>query len=302
MLSKRLLGLYILIGVVSLSCLVVLQPMLRGGFSSSPPNANDKLPVPTDSTPLDQQKPAEGGARNDPFKIPSGPPEGKKFDGTPWPKQGDKRENTLPEPVHLKDHGSGGFIETDYIHRAKVITMKSPNATRLESFTYVQTITNYVCDQKCTGRCDIRLEKDYNYLSLGNKTKDALDNMCQQPEYLPELLVKIDDDIIIEKEELNMILGDAVHSKCIYIGLITSNKRPFYWGGGGMYILKREALKMICARDRTLVGPLRYQEDVFIGHMLNLTDSTLACSLEGYMLWHNRYKDERLNIRYDKNR
>jgi hypothetical protein len=220
------------------------------------------------------------------------------------------RESTAPEPVKLDQlplpfslrlNSTGDSSETN-IHKTMIAIMKGVTSSKLEDYTYVQTISKYVCDKSTQGRCDIRLKSDYTYDVLGHKTKEFLDALCTSKKDLPELLIKIDDDSIIGKNELNLLINDFMASTCIYGGPMGGYSKPYVWAQGSFYLIKRAGLERICARDRKIIEDLGGDhEDVYVGYLLDIASSDLACEIGGYTAWHKEYSDNRVKIQYDVN-
>lgn len=204
----------------------------------------------------------------------------------------------MVKPFDLKTVDMSKKLDEDYFKRAVIIMLKTKTSSMLESYTFIQTVSKYVCDKSTDGRCDIRLDRDYVYGELGYKTRDLLDRLCEDRANLPEVFMKIDDDTIFEKEDLNQIIGAFINSDCIYAGHMSSFDRPYYWSGGEVYMLKKAALHKACNKRREIIGPLAWQEDVFIGQLLNLRDKNLACSARTFDMWHRGYRDERVEFKY----
>lgn len=268
MFARKVVSIYVLLTLFALTALVLNQTAFRSSKSSNNASA----------------EPAKLAEPEEPDTL--------HFDDGHY-----SNDQLADAPYMLKPHTISVGSE-DFIGRAMTVMLKTATNSKMEDFTFMQSISKYVCDKTGSGRCDIRLNEDFVYHTLGKKTKALLDHLCSNPTELPEVLVKIDDDLILDKNEYNQILGDFIRAPCIYGGPMSSNGKKFYWAGGALYMLKREALQIICSKDRTMTPPYYSHEDVFIGKLLDISDPSHACSISDYAWHHRDYSDGRITVKY----
>ncbi|PVU93303.1 hypothetical protein BB560_006005 [Smittium megazygosporum] len=161
-----------------------------------------------------------------------------------------------------------------------------------------QLNSDIVCDADYKDEtCTLNLNSNYNWFSLSTKLRDLLVHYCTK-DIKNTVFVKMDDDLIVSNGQLNKLIERFSKSECLYSGEIYSNF-PFYWAHGKMYLFKSSALLRICNTEVLEEKPFIRNEDIYMGYLLNITDTSKVCGINKFIdYYHKYYSDHRVRISY----
>ncbi|PVV03347.1 hypothetical protein BB560_002174 [Smittium megazygosporum] len=161
-----------------------------------------------------------------------------------------------------------------------------------------QLNSDIVCDANYKDEtCTINLKSNYDWFSLSTKLRDLLVLYCTK-DIEDTVFVKMDDDLIVSNGQLNKLIERFSKSDCLYAGDMATDF-PFYWALGKLYLFKSSALLKICNTEVLKEKPFHSSEDIYMGYLLNITDTSKVCGINKFInYYHKHYSDHRVKISY----
>ncbi|PVU87820.1 hypothetical protein BB560_006430 [Smittium megazygosporum] len=161
-----------------------------------------------------------------------------------------------------------------------------------------QLNSDIVCDADYKDEtCTLNLNSNYNWFSLSTKLRDLLVHYCTK-DIENTVFVKMDDDLIVSNGQLNKLIERFSKTDCLLAGDIATDY-PFYWGLGKLYLFKSSALLKICNTEVLEEKPFIRNEDIYMGYLLNITDTSKVCGINKFIdYYHKYYSDHRVRISY----
>ncbi|KAG0051079.1 hypothetical protein BGZ83_004111 [Gryganskiella cystojenkinii] len=169
-------------------------------------------------------------------------------------------------------------------------------------YTWFTNYFNVVCDTgDLSPRCTLRIENSKGYDNLGEKSLN-LWKMVHTSDEAEEIIVKLDDDTMIQKHVLDEFIDKfAKNKKCILAGMVGRWEDTFFWPLGRLYMYKKRALPP--------AGHIRWEnattfnkwEDGQIGYLIGTTEQSTVCdfgddALERFA--HAELKSDRVDIKF----
>ncbi|KAF9972354.1 hypothetical protein BGZ73_004542 [Actinomortierella ambigua] len=190
-----------------------------------------------------------------------------------------------------------GTLYNGFVYKPCVDTMSF-------GYTWFTNIFNVVCDrQDKSPMCNLRIKSSSGYSSLGEKSLN-LWKLVQRAPKATEIIVKLDDDTIIQKHVLDAIIDDFASKPCVLGGLLHSDG-GWYWPLGRLYMFKKSALPPPNSPLWLANGDqYRNAEDVQMGYLINVTDPKLICQIDPAKFWHGNFVeatpgwDKRVEIKF----
>ncbi|KAF9972355.1 hypothetical protein BGZ73_004543 [Actinomortierella ambigua] len=181
---------------------------------------------------------------------------------------------------------------------------KSCAETLSFGYTWFSTIYNIACDKNDPSPlCTIWLENSNGYVSLGEKSL-ALWKQVHETENIPDIVVKLDDDTIIQKQVLDEFIDYFSTQPCIIAGTMVSWKDEnydFWWPLGRLYMYKRSAMPHKSSHIWESASFFNKYEDGQIGYIMGVptNDTKRICWLADNKYYHTNYV-EKDNPTWDK--
>ncbi|KAG0229947.1 hypothetical protein BGW42_001275 [Actinomortierella wolfii] len=189
---------------------------------------------------------------------------------------------------------------------------KSCTETLSFGYTWFSNIFNIVCDRRDRSPlCNFWVKSSSGYTSLGEKSLNLWNYVRHAAaNEVAEIVLKIDDDTIIQKHVFDKLIDDFARKPCKLMGVFWGDDNgangSYFWPLGRLYIFKRSALPPIDSpRWRALDGKFSNAEDVQMGYLLNITDPAYVCKLGmTEYFWHAAYGetdegwDKRVEIKF----
>ncbi|KAF9580985.1 hypothetical protein BGW38_002161, partial [Lunasporangiospora selenospora] len=157
-----------------------------------------------------------------------------------------------------------------------------------------------VCDLSSADRmCDVKLKSDYNYDQLGLKAgewlqSDEFSQMLNQN----DVVIKLDDDTFVLKDDLDSMVDTFVKSDCLLAGAIRKNQEGLYWSGGGLMLMKADVLKQKLGENAHILQGYRAYDDVQVSAVFDIRDPKYVCNIDINSFKHRYYTDSRMTISF----
>ncbi|KAG0241685.1 hypothetical protein BGW41_005560 [Actinomortierella wolfii] len=164
-------------------------------------------------------------------------------------------------------------------------------------YTWFSTIFNIACDKSDPSPlCTVRLDNSNGYVSLGEKSL-ALWKQVNEAEDLPDIIVKLDDDTIIQKNVLDDFVDYFASKPCFIGGTMVpwkDEKYNFWWPLGRLYMFKRSSMPAKESERWKIAEEFNKYEDGQIGYIMGAPTETQdhICWLDGNRYWHSKYTEE----------
>ncbi|KAG0253554.1 hypothetical protein DFQ27_007345 [Actinomortierella ambigua] len=184
---------------------------------------------------------------------------------------------------------ASGTKYVGFVHKSCAETMSF-------GYTWFSTIYNIACDKNDPSPlCTVWLENSNGYVSLGEKSL-ALWKMVHQAEDIPDIVVKLDDDTIIQKHVLDEFIDNFAKQPCVIGGTMVKwakDEYDFWWPLGRLYMFKRSAMPPSSSHIWTSASDFNKYEDGQIGYIMGVptNDTEHICWLDGEKYAHSQYKE-----------
>ncbi|KAG0081809.1 hypothetical protein BGZ93_006790 [Podila epicladia] len=140
-------------------------------------------------------------------------------------------------------------------------------------YTWFTTIYNIVCDKNDPSPlCTVWLENSNGYESLGEKSL-ALWKFVHDTEDTPDIVVKLDDDTVIQKQILDEFIDDFAKSPAVIGGTMnkwTADGYDFWWPLGRLYMYKKSAMPESTSHIWENASHFNKYEDGQIGYIMDV--------------------------------
>lgn len=156
-----------------------------------------------------------------------------------------------------------------------------------------------VCDKSSNhSDCWYNSNKIYTYDQLTNKHSEFLNTLCMNPKNFKKIWAKVDDDVLISREQLLEFTSSIDANIPQLIGFLRKDvNNNIIWPQGSLYIFTGKILEEICNSNKLTNLGGKY-EDITIGSLMNLPN-TQFINIENYLsLQHLNYKSNRVMIQY----
>ncbi|KAG0248341.1 hypothetical protein BG011_000177 [Mortierella polycephala] len=163
-------------------------------------------------------------------------------------------------------------------------------------YTWFTNSFNVVCDAKdVSALCTLKMENANGYETLGEKSLN-LWRFVHSSNDVEEIIVKIDDDTMIQKHLFDEFIDEFAKRDAIIAGMINTWGGEFYWPLGRLYMFKRSALPPSDSVLWANATTFNKFEDAQIGYLINTTDIELTYHLDEERFWHADFEDDRVKI------
>ncbi|KAG0012398.1 hypothetical protein BGZ82_002613 [Podila clonocystis] len=176
-------------------------------------------------------------------------------------------------------------------------------------YTWFTTIFNIACDTNDPSPlCTVWLKNSNGYVSLGEKSL-ALWKLVHDTEGTPDIIVKLDDDTIIQKHLLDEWIDAFAKSSAVIGGTMVEWKKDgydFWWPLGRLYMYKKSAMPASTSHIWESASEFNKYEDGQIGYIMgvptkdnhrifwvNATQFAHSKYVEGDPIW-----DKRVEIKF----
>ncbi|KAG0042652.1 hypothetical protein BGZ83_000210, partial [Gryganskiella cystojenkinii] len=168
---------------------------------------------------------------------------------------------------------ASGTKYTAFVH-------KSCAETFTFGYSWFTTAFNIVCDSEDPSRlCNLWIENSNGYETLGQKSLN-LWKLVHAMDSAEEIVIKIDDDTLIQKHVLDEFIDNFARKKeCKVAGMINRWGDEFHWPLGRLYLFKKWALP--ATGDARWEEAMRFErwEDAQIGFLVGATEVPMVCDL-----------------------
>ncbi|KAG0013259.1 hypothetical protein BGZ81_001150 [Podila clonocystis] len=192
-------------------------------------------------------------------------------------RRGQRQHPPAGVPGALSKQKIGNFWSQETASGTKYLGFVHKSCAETISFgyTWFTTIFNIACDKNDPSPlCTVWLENSNGYVSLGEKSL-ALWKLVHDTEDTPDIIVKLDDDTIIQKHLLDEWVDAFAKSPAVIGGTMVKWEKEgmpydFWWPLGRLYMYKKSAMPPSTSHVWENASEFNKWEDGQIGYIMGV--------------------------------